>query len=181
MGSERDWILLGEHWTTVFEATRVPHLPRISSDNAPFLVRCQALLQIPRPSFRFQNMWTRHHSFKEDISRAWEADTRFFGMLNIQFKISRIKDFLKRWNRDVFGNIFERRWLAWPRQHIMGTLLPHTWLSSAGVPQSMSSALGWNKIFGSRKPPFDWRQRASGIPSSFMDGSDRRGSSAGFM
>ncbi|XP_042038361.1 uncharacterized protein LOC121784262 [Salvia splendens] len=34
-----------------FDATRVTHLPRISSDHAPLLVRCQASLQIPRPSF----------------------------------------------------------------------------------------------------------------------------------
>ncbi|KAL1551886.1 hypothetical protein AAHA92_19674 [Salvia divinorum] len=103
-----DRVLLGEHWTTVFAATRVTHLPRISSDHAPLLVRCQASLQVPRPSFRFQNMWTRHHTFKEEIARAWTADTGFLGMLNLQFKLSRIKSFLKRWNRDVFGNIFEK-------------------------------------------------------------------------
>ncbi|KAL1555389.1 hypothetical protein AAHA92_11138 [Salvia divinorum] len=103
-----DRVLLGEHWTTVFAATRVTHLPRILSDHAPLLVRCQASLQVPRPSFRFQNMWTRHHTFKEEIARAWTADTGFLGMLNLQFKLSRIKSFLKRWNRDVFGNIFEK-------------------------------------------------------------------------
>ncbi|KAL1551887.1 hypothetical protein AAHA92_19675 [Salvia divinorum] len=103
-----DRVLLGEHWTTVFAATRVTHLPRISSDHAPLLVRCQASLQVPRPSFRFQNMWTRHHTFKEEIARAWTADTGFLGMLNLQFKLSRIKSFLKRWHRDVFGNIFEK-------------------------------------------------------------------------
>ncbi|KAL1565667.1 hypothetical protein AAHA92_01366 [Salvia divinorum] len=103
-----DRVLLGEHWTTVFAATRVTHLPRISSDHAPLLVRCKASLQVPRPSFRFQNMWTRHHTFKEEIARAWTADTGFLGMLNLQFKLSRIKSFLKRWNRDVFGNIFEK-------------------------------------------------------------------------
>ncbi|KAL1569941.1 hypothetical protein AAHA92_01354 [Salvia divinorum] len=103
-----DRVLLGEHWTTVFAATRVTHLPRILSDHAPLLVRCQASLQVPRPSFRFQNMWTRHHTFKEEIARAWTADTRFLGMLNLQFKLNRIKSFLKRWNRDVFGNIFEK-------------------------------------------------------------------------
>ncbi|XP_042006110.1 uncharacterized protein LOC121754885 [Salvia splendens] len=103
-----DRVLLGEHWTTVFAATRVTHLPRISSDHAPLLVRCQTSLQIPRPSFRFQNMWTRHHTFTEEIARAWEADTGFFGMINLQFKLNRVKGLLKRWNRDVFGNIFER-------------------------------------------------------------------------
>ncbi|KAL1533958.1 hypothetical protein AAHA92_33765 [Salvia divinorum] len=102
-----DRVLLGEHWTTAFAATRVTHLPRISSDHAPLLVRCQASLQVPRPSFRFQNMWIRHHTFKEEIARAWTADTGFLGMLNLQFKLSRIKSFLKRWNRDIFEKLRE--------------------------------------------------------------------------
>ncbi|XP_042006112.1 uncharacterized protein LOC121754887 [Salvia splendens] len=103
-----DRVLLGEHWTTVFAATRVTHLPRISSDHAPLLVRCQLTTQIPRPSFRFQNMWVRHHTFRDEITRVWAAETGFFGMLNLQFKLSRVKNFLKGWNREVFGNIFER-------------------------------------------------------------------------
>ncbi|XP_042030068.1 uncharacterized protein LOC121777002, partial [Salvia splendens] len=70
-----DRVLLGEHWTTAFAATRVTHLPRISSDHAPLLVRCQLTAKIPRPSFRFQNI---------------------------------VKGFLKGWNREIFGNIFEK-------------------------------------------------------------------------
>ncbi|XP_047952605.1 uncharacterized protein LOC125198264 [Salvia hispanica] len=98
-----DRVLLGEHWTTVFASTRVTHLPRISSDHAPLLVRCQFTTQVPRPSFRFQNMWVRHHTFRDEIAREWAAETGFFGMLNLQFKLSRVKGFLKRWNREVFG------------------------------------------------------------------------------
>ncbi|XP_042016276.1 uncharacterized protein LOC121764297 [Salvia splendens] len=78
-----DRVLLGEHWTTVFAATRVTHLPRISSDHAPLLVR-------------------------DEVARVWTTETGFFGMLNLQFKLSRVKGFLKRWNREVFGNIFDK-------------------------------------------------------------------------
>ncbi|XP_042029878.1 uncharacterized protein LOC121776775 [Salvia splendens] len=103
-----DRVLLGEHWTTAFAATRVTHLPRIYSDHAPLLVRCQLTTQILRPSFRFQNMWVRHHTFRDEIAKVWTAETGFFGMLNLQFKLSRVKGFLKGWNRDVFGNIFDK-------------------------------------------------------------------------
>ncbi|XP_041990580.1 uncharacterized protein LOC121741759 [Salvia splendens] len=102
-----DMILIGEHWTSVFATTRVTHLARFSSDHAPLLVRCQFSVQRSRPTFRFQNIWVRHETFKSEIARVWEAETCYNGMMNLQLRPIRIKKFLKVWNRVVFGNIHQ--------------------------------------------------------------------------
>ncbi|KAH6762745.1 hypothetical protein C2S52_020178 [Perilla frutescens var. hirtella] len=69
-----DRILLGEFWTSVFAVTRVTHLARHQSDHAPLLVRCQFLAEIPKSFFRFQNMWVRHHTFRETVLEEWQTD-----------------------------------------------------------------------------------------------------------
>lgn len=48
-----DMILIGEHWETAFAVTRITHLPRLTSDHNPLLVRCQFSSQLLRPSLRF--------------------------------------------------------------------------------------------------------------------------------
>lgn len=99
-----DRILIGEGWANIFESSRVTNLPRILSDHCPLLV----LGSRTKPSFRFQNMWIRHHLFLAEVERCWREETGTSGLINVQIKLSRLKSSLRIWNRVVFGNIFER-------------------------------------------------------------------------
>ncbi|XP_042056291.1 uncharacterized protein LOC121800866 [Salvia splendens] len=102
-----DRVLLGEGWVNLFESTRVTNLPRLLSDHCPLLVRCQVPGPQPKLSFRFQNMWVRHHLFLNEVERCWKKDTGTREMINVQIKLSRLKTSLRVRNRVVFGNIFE--------------------------------------------------------------------------
>ena len=116
-GSEYTWakngllerlgrVLVSEMWARIFEATRVTNLPRVSSDHGPVLVRCKLLSTTPTGSaFRFQNMWTRHEGFLELVREAWDQPSGAHGLLGLQIKLAKVKKTLKRWNREVFGNI----------------------------------------------------------------------------
>ncbi|KAI3464221.1 hypothetical protein Pfo_020884 [Paulownia fortunei] len=79
-----DRILYSEDWLNLFHMTKVSHLPRIWSDHSPLLISMSMNLAKSPPSFRFLRMWTRHHSF-------WEI----------------LKQLLRWWNKNVFGDIFE--------------------------------------------------------------------------
>ncbi|KAH6782217.1 hypothetical protein C2S51_007510 [Perilla frutescens var. frutescens] len=74
----------------------------------PFPMKlCQFLEQIPKSSFRFQNMWIRHHTFRETVMQEWSVPTGFSGMMNLQLKLKRVRKRLRQWNWDVFGDVFE--------------------------------------------------------------------------
>lgn len=107
-----DRILINEGWSTQFASTRITVLPRIVSDHGPLLIRCAESIGTRRSSFRFQAMWTRHHKFLDEIRMLWNVDTGFHGMNNLQIKLGRVKKGLKRWNKEVFGNIFVRLKMA---------------------------------------------------------------------
>ncbi|XP_042016190.1 uncharacterized protein LOC121764200 [Salvia splendens] len=102
-----DRVLLGEGWANMFESTRVSNLPRILSDHCPLLVEARLPEPRAKPSFRFQNMWVRHHLFLNEVDRCWREGTGTRGMINMQIKLSRLKSSLKIWNRVIFGNVFE--------------------------------------------------------------------------
>ena len=103
-----DRVLIGEGWSDLFAATRVTNLPRVMSDHGPLIIQCQLPGPPIRPSFRFQNMWVRHHTFLREVEESWLEPTGERGMVNLQLKLGRVKKRLRWWNKNVFGNIFER-------------------------------------------------------------------------
>ncbi|XP_042009091.1 uncharacterized protein LOC121757642 [Salvia splendens] len=101
-----DRVLISETTAQTFEAIRVTNLPRIASYHGPLFVRCRPTnIFTGGKAFRFQNMWVRHEGFRDLVKEDWMAPTEAEGILNLKIKLARIKSTLKRWNKEVFGNI----------------------------------------------------------------------------
>ncbi|KAL2237400.1 UNVERIFIED_CONTAM: hypothetical protein Sindi_0931700 [Sesamum indicum] len=101
-----DRVLYSKEWTESFNTTRVLHLPRRLSDHHPLLINAANVEDKKPSSFRFQNMWLKHHTFLDTIKQSWCLPTEGYGMYKLQQKIYRIKVLLKLWNKDTFGNVF---------------------------------------------------------------------------
>ena len=65
---------------------------------------------IKRP-FRFEKFWLTHLNFKRLITDWWKgkADTGGSIMFNLQQKLKHIKENLKKWNKETFGNIMTEK------------------------------------------------------------------------
>ncbi|XP_042051495.1 uncharacterized protein LOC121796780 [Salvia splendens] len=101
-----DRVFINEQWMSVFEATRITNLPRVTSDHGPILVRCKTEVTGEKGrNFRFQNMWLRHEGFRVVVESSWSQPTEAGGLLNLQIKLARLKKVLKEWNRATFGNL----------------------------------------------------------------------------
>lgn len=101
-----DRVLYSSDWSSNIPYTEVTHLPRVWSDHAPLLVHIKLSSSPHCSTFRFFNMWFHHHSFMEVAQNCWSEPTGALGMLNLEFKLQRLKNTLSKWNRDVFGNVF---------------------------------------------------------------------------
>ncbi|XP_073014645.1 uncharacterized protein [Primulina eburnea] len=82
-----DRVLVSVDWGDHFSSIRVEHLARTVSDNCPLLVTAPVFAR-GLSSFRFQRILS--------------------GMPRLFAKMKRLKHHLRWWNRDVFGNIFDR-------------------------------------------------------------------------
>ncbi|KAL0418815.1 UNVERIFIED_CONTAM: hypothetical protein Sradi_1295000 [Sesamum radiatum] len=101
-----DRVLYSKEWAETFNTTKVLHLPRRLSDHRPLFIDT-AQTENKRPSsFRFQNMWLKHHKFLETVRHSWNLPIEGYGMYKLQQKIFRTKELLKQWNMDIFGNVF---------------------------------------------------------------------------
>ncbi|KAL8139423.1 LOW QUALITY PROTEIN: hypothetical protein V2J09_005444 [Rumex salicifolius] len=83
----------------------VSHLPFLSSDHAPlYLQLCPIQRGNPlRRPFRFEAAWLHHPSFKDLLSASWNCELATPAALAI------LRSKLRKWNRDVFGRIQEKK------------------------------------------------------------------------
>ncbi|XP_073051334.1 uncharacterized protein [Primulina eburnea] len=102
-----DRVLLSVDWGDHFSSLRAEHLARTVSDHCPLLVTAPVFARGPS-SFRFQRMWVRHHGFLQTVRLIWNLPCSLSGMHRLFAKMKRLKHHLRWWNRDVFGNIFDR-------------------------------------------------------------------------
>ncbi|KAL6550651.1 hypothetical protein OROMI_021139 [Orobanche minor] len=103
-----DRIFFFASWFSKFTHCCVRHLPRQKSDHHALLCEFHKDASKHTSSFRFQNMWAKHHLFLDVVSDSWSIPMPFAGLLKLSKKLSRLKLTLKEWNRHVFGNIFEK-------------------------------------------------------------------------
>ncbi|KAK4384643.1 hypothetical protein Sango_3039400 [Sesamum angolense] len=102
-----DRFLYSEAWLDTFTTTRVIHLSRTWSDHAPLLINLESNLVKPPSSFRFMRMWIKHHDFLNTVEQSWKHPTGVYGLINLQQKLYRLKQHLKWWNKNVFGDLFD--------------------------------------------------------------------------
>ncbi|KAG6526875.1 hypothetical protein ZIOFF_008962 [Zingiber officinale] len=102
-----DRVLLSSSWGSLDFTVRVEHLSRAASDHCPLLVEFPGF-QKPRASFRFQRMWVRHRDFMQTVRLNWCLPSVAQGLQRLQMKLRRLKEHLKWWNMEVFGNIHDR-------------------------------------------------------------------------
>ncbi|KAK6137271.1 hypothetical protein DH2020_028986 [Rehmannia glutinosa] len=107
-----DRFFINTEWGDIFRKSDVSHLARVKSDHAPLLFHGYTTLNKTPSSFRYLKMWSRHHNFLDVVKEAWTGRTGAHGMHNLHFKLIRTKQKLQWWNRNIFGNIFDKLHVA---------------------------------------------------------------------
>ena len=54
-------------------------------------------------------MWILHPSLENLIKEWWSVKVEGTAMFKVAKKLRNVKDNMKRWNRETFGNIFESK------------------------------------------------------------------------
>ncbi|KAL3502556.1 hypothetical protein ACH5RR_037005 [Cinchona calisaya] len=61
---------------------------------------------LPSSSSKFTRLGVRHYSFLHAIKQNWDRPILGSGMMEFSLKFCWLKERLKEWNKDVFGNVF---------------------------------------------------------------------------
>ncbi|RVW37305.1 LINE-1 reverse transcriptase-like [Vitis vinifera] len=104
-----DRFLVSPSWLDKFSGAIQRRLPRPVSDHFPILLEGGGLRRGPSP-FRFENMWLKVEGFL-DLVRGWwrEIEVRGTASYRLAAKTKELKQKLKVWNREVFGNLEDNK------------------------------------------------------------------------
>jgi len=98
-------------WRTRFPEAAVRHLPRIGSDHTPLLIALEGIASYfpGNKPFRFLAAWMSHNQFEEFVRDKWTQNGQLVQNL------SALASELTVWNREVFGNLYRKKWQLWAR------------------------------------------------------------------
>ncbi|XP_058111167.1 uncharacterized protein LOC131254181 [Magnolia sinica] len=101
-----DRILMNGLWNSSFPNFQVEHLSRSNFDHAPLLLVLPKQTFVGPKPFHFQRLWLLYESFQLAVQKAWESKSLLDPMVNLLVKLQKVKNSLKVWKKEVFGDIF---------------------------------------------------------------------------
>ncbi|XP_038977767.1 uncharacterized protein LOC120108255 [Phoenix dactylifera] len=102
-----DRAIASADWIQRFPAYQVSHLARIASDHCPLLISTVSG-SVHHSPFRFEKLWLSYPQSWDVVREAWSASVRGDAMQRVSRRLELTKRRLRRWNREVVGNIFRR-------------------------------------------------------------------------
>ncbi|KAK1282069.1 hypothetical protein QJS10_CPB22g00883 [Acorus calamus] len=112
-GNARTWELLDQAfanatWINQFPTTTVEVLPRSFSDHAPLLLTTEVSPPMGRKPFRFERFWFAYPDLYDIVTYNWRIWSQASPMGRLHNKLRRLQEPLRRWNRQVVGDLPKR-------------------------------------------------------------------------
>ncbi|XP_019435225.1 PREDICTED: uncharacterized protein LOC109341721 [Lupinus angustifolius] len=103
-----DRSLCNESWMTIWQQSYCCTLPRSASDHHPIMFGfCNEQARV-QSQFRFHKMWLKHEGLRGVVEAHWANRVVGCPMFILASKLKGLKNILKVWNKEVFGNIHIR-------------------------------------------------------------------------
>lgn len=100
-----DRVFCNAHARLKWQEASVTHLPFLASDHTPLFVQLNPIQtgDPRRRPFRFEAAWLLHESFRDLLANSWSDS------ISTPQALARLKAKLRKWNRDIFGDVNKRK------------------------------------------------------------------------
>ncbi|KAL9658974.1 hypothetical protein QQ045_028250 [Rhodiola kirilowii] len=99
-----DRLLVNGRALAVLPDLQVHHLARVASDHCPLLISLGDNGR-RRSTFKYLHIWHDHPGFLDTVTEVWQHGQHQNPIMNFTLKLKHLRQHLKKWNWDVFGNI----------------------------------------------------------------------------
>lgn len=100
-----DRVIVNHKWITAASTSNVSTLTKLRSDHYPLLFQFNNQNIQHNSTFKFLKVWTEHPDCINIIRQSWNTQITGCPMYVLTQKLKLLKDKLKAWNLNTFGNI----------------------------------------------------------------------------
>uniref|UniRef100_A0A803PUM5 DUF4283 domain-containing protein n=1 Tax=Cannabis sativa TaxID=3483 RepID=A0A803PUM5_CANSA len=103
--SKIDHTFVNEEWADNFPLTTTHYGWEVVSDHCVCIISMRVDENIGRKPFRYYNFWADHQEFKKVVMEDWSQLVQAVGLKSLFLKLMRLKHKLKKFNKEVIGDI----------------------------------------------------------------------------
>ncbi|XP_060960756.1 uncharacterized protein LOC133031294 [Cannabis sativa] len=103
--SKIDHTFVNEEWVDNFPLTKAHYGWEVVSDHCVCIISMRVDENIGRKPFRYYNFWADHQEFKKVVMEDWSRLVQAVGLKSLFLKLMRLKHKLKKFNKEVIGDI----------------------------------------------------------------------------
>lgn len=100
-----DRAIVNHDWINACSSITVSTLTKLKSDHFPLILNFKNQNFQFSSSFKFMKMWNEHPDCENVIKQVWKSSVVGCLMFILSQKLKMLKDKLKVWNKDVFGDV----------------------------------------------------------------------------
>jgi hypothetical protein len=157
-----DRAICNQSWIDVCNVSSVTALVKHKSDHFPLLLDFQFTSTSFVSNFKFMRMWSLHPDCANVIAACWNTNIAGCPMFILSKKLKLLKDKLKVWNKECFGNIHESVAEAEQKLHDIQNQIQISGSSEALLSQeklasaTLEDALSRQEVFWQEKARLNW-------------------------
>lgn len=161
-----DWL---SSWSEVSRCT----LNRSQSGHFPILMTLKKNAISHASSFKFMKMWAEHDDCFNLIATSWNTSVSGYPMFILSQKLKTLKNALKSWNKDKFGNVHAKVKSAEENVNRIQQQISISGYSDALMDQEkitqydLNQALHFQELFWKEKSVIDWQNAGDRYTSFF--------------
>ncbi|GAU35943.1 hypothetical protein TSUD_394910 [Trifolium subterraneum] len=161
-GKRLDRAVCNQAWLDLCCVSSVSTLIKQKSDHFPLLLDFQLTTTTFVSNFKFMRMWANHQDCRNIIADCWNSDIVGCPMFILSHKLKLLKDKLKIWNKESFGNVHDHvNTAAQNLQHIQDQIQQNGHSDALLAEEKVASnayeeALNRQEIFWQEKAKLNW-------------------------
>jgi hypothetical protein len=149
-------------WINACSTVKVSTLTKLRSDHFPILLEFKNQDIHVASNFKFMRMWSLHPDCTNLISECWNTNVSGCPMFILSKKLKLLKEKMKVWNKECFGNVNEAVSSADQNLHLIQSQIQTSGPTDALLSQEklanavLEEALSRQEVFWQEKARLNW-------------------------
>jgi hypothetical protein len=154
-----DRVVCNQSWMDMCATVKVSTLTKHKSDHYPLLLDFKSTTTSIASQFKFLRMWSLHPNCEKVIQDCWNSEIIGCPVFILSKKLKLVKETLKSWNKNCFGNVHDYDNSAEQNLHQIQRQIQLNGISDSLVQEEKLAHVDYENALSRQE--FFWKEKAN--------------------